>query len=152
MVFIDEAHALRNPETLRAAALRKLLQGRPPKALVLLTATPVNNSLWDLYYLLAYFIHSDAAFADAGITSLRDHFREAMAMDPDDLGPERLFDILDAVSVRRSRQFVKRYYPLDTIRVGGSDIPITFPKPQVLKVPYQLDDVYPGFFDRFETP
>jgi hypothetical protein len=52
MVVIDEAHAYRNPDTQRATVLRRLLQGSPPKALVLLTATPVNNTLFDLYYLL----------------------------------------------------------------------------------------------------
>ncbi len=66
MVVIDEAQAYRNPDTQRAGVLRRLLEGTPPKDLVLLTATPVNNSLWDLYYLLGYFIRNDAAFADAG--------------------------------------------------------------------------------------
>ena len=75
MVVVDEAHNLRNPSTLRAAALRKVLAGTPPKELVLLTATPVNNSLWDLYYLLAYFLKSDSVFADAGIRSLRGPLR-----------------------------------------------------------------------------
>jgi len=100
MVIIDEAHAFRNPETQRAQQLREVLQGSPPKNLVLLTATPVNNSLWDLYYLLGYFIRNDAAFAHAGIQSLRSHFSGAMAVDPDDLSPDRLFDILDEVVVR----------------------------------------------------
>ena len=45
MVVIDEAHNLRNPSTQRANALRRLLAGIPPKDLVLLTATPVNNAL-----------------------------------------------------------------------------------------------------------
>ncbi len=150
MVVIDEAHNLRNPSTLRAAALRNLLAGSPPKDVVLLTATPVNNSLWDLYYLLGYFLANDAAFADVGIRSLRDHFVAAMAMNPDDLSPEHLFDVLDAVAVRRTRPFVKRYYPNDTI-IGpdGRPVPITFPQPRVLKVDYDLDGVLPGFFDRF---
>ena len=85
----------------------------------MLTATPVNNSLWDLYYLLAYFIKNDATFADVGIRSLRDHFANAMAMNPDDLSPEHLFDILDAVAVRRTRSFVKTYYPNDTVMIDG---------------------------------
>ena len=48
----------------RTQALRRLLMGKPPKKLVLLTATPVNNSLWDLYYLLTLFIGHDAVFAE----------------------------------------------------------------------------------------
>jgi superfamily II DNA or RNA helicase len=150
MVVIDEAHNLRNPSTLRANVMRRLLAGSPPKDVVLLTATPVNNSLWDLYYLLGYFLKNDAVFADVGIRSLRDHFASAMAMNPDDLSPEHLFDVLDAVAVRRTRSFVKRYYPNDQlIGPDGNAVTIVFPKPRVLKVDYDLDDVLPGFFDRF---
>ena len=149
MVVIDEAHNLRNPGTQRAYALRQLLAGSPPKKLLMLTATPVNNSLWDLYYLLGYFLRNDAAFADAGIRSLRDHFASAMALNPDDLTPEHLFDVLDAVAVRRTRAFVKRFYPNDTIKVGGQEQQIVFPTPRVHRVDYNLDEVMPGFFDRF---
>jgi hypothetical protein len=149
MVVIDEAHNLRNPTTQRALALRRLLAGSPPKDLVLITATPVNNSLWDLYYLLSYFLKNDAAFADVGIRSLRDHFAAAMAMNPDDLSPEYLFDVLDAVAVRRTRPFVKHYYPNDTVTIDGRHVPISFPTPRVIKVSYNLGDVLPGFFARF---
>lgn len=149
MVVIDEAQNVRNPSTQRADALRHLLTGSPPKHLVLLTATPVNNSLWDLYSLLYYFIKNDAAFADVGIRSLRDHFARAMAMNPDDLSPEHLFDVLDAVAVRRTRPFVKRFYPNDTVVIDGQPQPIVFPTPRVRKVTYDLDEVLPGFFDRF---
>ena len=79
MVVVDEAHNLRNPATQRADALRRLLAGSPPKDLVLLTATPVNNSLWDLYDLLSYFVGHDAVFADAGIASLKRRFDLAVA-------------------------------------------------------------------------
>jgi hypothetical protein len=149
MVVIDEAHGYRNPDTQRAAALREVLKGAPPKDLVMLTATPVNNSLWDLYYLLAFFVRNDAAFANAGVRSLRAHFAEAMALDPDDLSPDKLFDILDNVAVRRTRHFVKRYYPNDRVELNGEQVPIVFPEPHVRKVPYELDEVLPGFFERF---
>jgi len=149
LIVIDEAHNVRNPATLRAEAFRRLLAGRYRKDLVLLTATPVNNSLWDLYYLLVLFMRNDAVFADLGIPSLRDHFARAMALNPDDLSPEHLFDVLDAVAVRRTRPFVKRFYPTDTVRIGGRDVPITFPTPRVRKITYDLDAVLPGFFDRF---
>ena len=150
MVVIDEAHNLRNPSTQRAEALRHLLAGSPPKKLALLTATPVNNSLWDLYYQLGYFLRNDAVFAEVGIRSLREHFHRAMALDPDDLSPEHLFDVLDTVAVRRTRSFVKRFYPNDTVKIGGRETTITFPTPRVRRVTYNLDDVLPGFFDRFQ--
>lgn len=150
MVVVDESHAYRSPGTIRAGVLRRLLGGSPPKDLVLLTATPVNNSLWDLYYLLTYFIKNDAAFAESGIRSLRGHFSEAMAEDPEALAPDRLFDVLDTVAVRRTRHFVKRYYPSDSIMVDGQPMQITFPKSVVHRVDYAtLDAVLPGFLSRF---
>jgi hypothetical protein len=72
-----------------------------------------------------------------------------MAMNPDDLSPELLFDILDAVAVRRTRSFVKTYYPNDTVKIDGQVVPIMFPTPRVEKVSYDLDAVLPGFFARF---
>lgn len=151
MVVIDEAQAFRNPDTARARALRQLLQGKPPKKLVMLSATPVNNTLWDLYYLLLYFVGHDAVFAARGIRSLKDKFREATKEDPYDLLPDMLFDVLDEVTVRRTRHFVHKYYPHDRIiGPGGIEIPIQFPQPHVKKVNYDLDEVLPGFFEEFE--
>ncbi len=150
MIVVDEAHALRNPETDRARALRRLLEGTPPKDLVLLTATPVNNTLWDLYYLLAYFVAHDAAFADRGIPSLKTRFHDAVVKDPESLKPDVLFDVLDAVAVRRTRHFVKRYYPNERVPgPNGTEIVVTFPKPVVRRVSYDFDKALPGVFDEF---
>lgn len=150
LVVIDEAQAFRNPGTRRAFALRRLLQGDPPKHLVLLSATPVNNSLWDLYYLLTYFAGHDAVFAERGVRSLRERFQQAVARDPYDLRPDMLFDILDCVAVRRTRHFVRRYYPNDmVIGPDGIRVPIRFPEPHVARVTYDVDEVLPGFFDEF---
>src|SRR5690606_28803347 len=124
LVVVDEAHAYRNPDADRSATLRRLLEGTPRKDVVLLTATPVNNNLWDLYHLLSYFIKNDAQFASAGIPALRRHFHEAEAADPNDLSPDKLFDVLDAVAVRRTRRFVKKFYPYERIRKGDVEIPI----------------------------
>lgn len=151
MVVVDEAHAYRNPATDRAESLSRLLEGQPPKDVVLLTATPVNNSLWDLYNLLGYFIQNDAEFATAGIPSLRERFKEATAMDADTLSPEFLFDVLATVVVRRTRKYVKTYYRNATIqRHDGSEQRITFPAAEVLPVTYDIDAAFPGFFHEFE--
>ena len=148
LVVVDEAHNLRNPSTQRADSLRRLLAGLPPKKLVLLTATPVNNSLLDLYNLLGYFLRNDGVFAAEGIRSLRDHFATAMREDPNDLSPQHLFDVLDTVAVRRTRSFVKKHYANDTVRIDGIEQPIVFPTPKVRRVTYHMDGVLPGFFDR----
>jgi len=150
MVVVDEAQTFRNPDARRTQALRVLLRGKPPKKLVLLTATPVNNSLWDLYYLLTLFVGHDAAFSGRGIRSLKERFQEASREDPYDLRPDMLFDVLDAVTVRRTRHFVKRYYPHDRIvGPGGVEMAVAFPDPHVRKVDYDLDEVLPDFFDEF---
>ena len=148
MIVVDEAHALRNPDITWVRALRRMLQGKPPKKLVLMTATPVNNSLWDLYNLLSYFVGHDAAFASQGIRSLRQRFRDAVAKDPNDLRPDMLFDVLDKTTVRRTRHFVKRYYPGEVIPGTAGQI-IRFPEPQVKQVEYSLEAVLPGFFAEF---
>ena len=156
MVVVDEAHRLRNPATLRSQTVRRLLTGKSPKQLVLLTATPINNSLWDLYHLLGYFLPHDASLADAGILSLRDRFATAMRLEPEDLTPEHLFDLLDAVAVRRTRKFIKRYYANATIKLGrggsGEEIRIVFPTPRVKKISYDLAAALDeDFFERFEA-
>jgi hypothetical protein len=151
LVIVDEAQAFRNPDTERARALRALLHGDPPKKLVFMSATPVNNSLWDLYYLLTYFVGHDAAFSGIGVRSLKERFADAMAEDPDDLKPDMLFDILDATAVRRTRHFVRRYYPRDKVLTSdGREILVEFPDPHPLACTYSLDAVLPGFFDEFE--
>ena len=61
--------------------LRRLLYGQR-KDTVLLTATPVNNSLWDIYHLLRFFLRQDSALAARGVVSIRDRFRAAAKEDP----------------------------------------------------------------------
>ncbi len=135
---------------MRGQAMRRLLQDDPPKKLVLMSATPVNNSIWDLYYLLTYFIKHDAAFAALGIRSLKDRFRQVSDQDPDELRPDLLFDVLDATTVRRTRRFVQKYYPNDKVTgPDGAQISIHFPKPHLTQIGYSLDSVLPDFFDDF---
>jgi len=148
LVVMDEAQAFRNPNTRRAEALRRLLSGDPPKQVVMLSATPVNNTLWDLYYLLSYFTRHDAAFADRGIFSLKRRFDEAAAIDPFELRPDTLFDVLDSVCVRRTRHFVRKWYPNASIPdTRGNLVAVRFPRPTVDRVDYHFEEALPGFFD-----
>ena len=61
--------------------------------MLMLTATPVNNSLWDLYNLTGYFLKQDSFLADRGILSIRERFDTAMRTNPNNLSPDLLFSI-----------------------------------------------------------
>src|SRR5699024_11772584 len=50
LFVIDEAHNLRNQNSERYSAVLKLLQNNPNAHVLLLTATPINNSLMDFSY------------------------------------------------------------------------------------------------------
>lgn len=143
LVVIDEAHGFRNPGTQQAHALRTLLRGDPPKDVVMLTATPVNNSLWDLYYLLNYFIKNDGTFANKGIRSLRERFKQAQAEDPSDLSPDMLFDVLDETTVRRTRRFIKGHYEDAMMPDGeGGQIRVNFPDSRPQRVDYTFSETF----------
>ncbi|MGO1225303.1 MAG: helicase-related protein [Brachybacterium sp.] len=141
LVVIDEAHNLRNSSAQRSGAVdRVITAGTQPKKVVLLTATPVNNSLADLETLVRYFIRDDARFASLGIPSIREYIKHAQGIDPANLTPEHLFDLMDQVAVRRTRKFVKEHYTNDMI-VGpdGATTTIKFPQPKVRRINYDLD-------------
>ena len=152
LVIVDEAHNYRNPDApTRAAVLRRLMFGRR-RDLLLMTATPVNNSLWDLYHLIRFFLRQDAHLADRGILSIHERFDRAMRVDPSNLSPDVLYPIIDATTVKRTRQFVKKHYAGDTIMgPDGTPQPIVFPQPNAITVRYNLEDLLPGFFDRLEA-
>jgi superfamily II DNA or RNA helicase len=142
LVVVDEGHSLRNPDTTWYRAAERLLGGER-KDLVLLTATPVNNGLWDLYHLVMAFARHDRAFAAQGIASARQLFVDAgaNAKDPENLDPDALFPLADAVSVRRDRRFIEAHYPGATFPDGT---PVRFPRPQLRTLRYDLDAVEPG--------
>ena len=140
LVIVDEAHALRNPDTTWYHALDRLLGGAE-KTLVLLTATPVNNALWDLYHQIMLFARHDRAFAENGIADLRRFFADCGANDPEAIRPEAVFPLVDAVTVRRDRRFLERHYANDALDDGT---PVRFPKPKLEELRYDLDGAYPG--------
>lgn len=141
LVVVDEAHNLRNPGAQRSDAVdRLILSGKRPKQVILLTATPVNNSLADLETLIKYFVRDDARFASSGIPSIRDYIKRASDMDPDNLSPEHLFDLMDQVAVRRTRKFVRDNYANDyIIGATGERELIKFPTPKSARIDYDLD-------------
>lgn len=141
LIIVDEAHNLRNASAARSEALdRIILAGKYPKKVVLLTATPVNNSLLDLETLVKYFVRDDARFASLGIPSIHQYIRTAQRLDPEALTPGHLFDLMDQVAVRRTRRFVKDNYHGETVPgPNGRKIPVEFPDAVVRRIDYELD-------------
>ncbi|MBM3315205.1 hypothetical protein FJY71_05105, partial [candidate division WOR-3 bacterium] len=78
-IIVDEAHHFRTPSAHRSRMLKRLARG---KRVFLLTATPINNKLLDLYELMSYFARE------------KDHFRRLGEQDFRRLfsGPDRQFE------------------------------------------------------------
>jgi superfamily II DNA or RNA helicase/HKD family nuclease len=140
MVVVDEAHNLRNSSAEKSKAIDRVIrEGKYPKQVMLLTATPVNNSLRDLETLVSYFIKDDAKFAHLNIPSIRGYIAKAQDMDPENLTPEHLFELMDQVAVRRTRKFVKDHYPNEFLKnPQGESVQIKFPTPRVRRIDYEL--------------
>ena len=141
-VIIDEAHAYRNVDNTWYAALDRLMGGTPKK-LLLMTATPVNNSLWDLHNLFLLFGRHDSSFngEPLRIPSLRMFFAEAGASKSENLSEAKLFPLIDALTVRRDRAFIKERYPNERFIDGTL---VKFPEPELHECRYDLDSVHPG--------
>jgi hypothetical protein len=83
------------------------------------------------------FARHDRAFAAYGIPSIRELFVRAGAneRDPENLNPDALFPVADAVSVRRDRRFIEEHYPDATFPDGTR---VRFPRPVLSTVRYDL--------------
>jgi len=141
-ILVDESHHFRNPEAGRYAWLQQLLSLPKPETkvegklkqldrkVVFITATPVNNSVWDLYwqFLLIFGEKAKEIAARQGITNLTKYFGSA------EKGEGNLYDLIEKMAVRRSRAFIKEYYPHATLE--GKQI--LFPKRKLENINYTL--------------
>lgn len=160
-IVIDEAHHFRNIASDRS---RKLFEITAGKQVFLLTATPVNNSLYDLMHLIEYFSRREPNyFSDAplGIHTLRGHFRkmedalEALVdgkqsdVELDIAATEKVLAgdaLFQALVVQRSRAYVR-----ESLRSqGGRDV--AFPDRLPPKVAnYSLKKTYGNLLNAIET-
>lgn len=159
-IVIDEAHHFRNTSSKRQRKLYEIAEG---KEIYLLTATPINNSLYDLLHLIEIFSRDRADYfrdAPLGIHTLRGHFRKMeKALDAIVLSEnekpieinipeaEKILsddDLFQTLVVQRSRAYVRR--SLDQ----QGEIKVLFPERQDPKVAeYSLVRTYGGLLDSF---
>ena len=147
LVVIDESHNFRNNtpgkkdedgNLIRKSRYQRLMediiQSGVKTKVLLLSATPVNNTLQDLRNQL-YFItenRDDAFQADMGIISLKDTLAAAQRIftrwsekrekrntrDLLDGLSSAFFKLLDGLTIARSRKHIKKYYHKSLERIG----------------------------------
>ena len=160
VILIDESHNFRNHRTNRYDNLERLIganggRGRDGerKKVILLTATPINNTIFDLYNQIMTFAQGDRTyFSAAGIGDLRKYFLAARRQSEGIGGSTAttghsetaaLFNLLEEVVIRRTRGYIRRAYPEATIQ--GE--PINWPERELETVRYSLEQTYRGIYN-----
>src|SRR5207253_8439248 len=119
IVLVDESHNFRNRNAQRYETLERILAANnrrgkisgERKKLILLTATPINNTVFDLYNQIHLFTGGDRSyFAAAGIGDLFSYFKLARRANQQQESGIALFNWLEEVVIRRSRPLVKDAY------------------------------------------
>lgn len=146
LFIIDESHNFRNPLSNRYENLFSLIERasaeNSPKIL-LLTATPMNNTHWDLYFqLMLIAMNNKRIFVKEGIFDLERQFKKA---DKGDV--VQLADVLQVIAIRRTRQYIKENYPDAKYKnENGNWVQIRFPKRKLDEINYSLDETYQGLY------
>jgi superfamily II DNA or RNA helicase len=115
VIVVDEAHHLRDP----ASAGYRLVDRLQKRFLLLLSATPVQNSLLELYHLLTLL--------QPGIFKTQKEFRATYVMPGkprEPANPDRLRDLMRDVMVRNTRALAGLRLPprhASTLRAAPSD-------------------------------
>ena len=153
IVLVDESHNFRNRNAQRYENLERILAANnrrgkvsgERKKLILLTATPINNTVFDLYNQVNLFTGGDRSyFAAAGIGDLYRYFQVARQTNLQQETGIALFNLLEEVVIRRTRPFIKEAYPNATIK--GQ--PISWPERRLKTIRYDLEATYGGIYDK----
>ncbi|MEL4320313.1 helicase-related protein [Leifsonia sp. YIM 134122] len=161
IIIIDEAHNFRNhgakpteenPWGSRWWRMQEICKG---KTVFLLTATPINNSFFDLVHEAELFtgVDADSHFASVGVNSLRKYivdlekpFKNAV---PDHIAIDAIMakdKLFQAIIHQNSRR-----YAIDSAKLAGG-AEVIFPETQVPKVvPYEFGLLYGPLFKEIQA-
>ena len=145
VILVDESHNFRNPRTKRYRALMEIVRGgKPDKRVVLLTATPINNSVWDLYHQLMLITRGeDTWYAGRGpVPNLKAAFQ---AIEQGD-SSSGLLDVMMLSLVRRTRHDIRSMQEAgEPMEINGQ--PLRFPKHEIPEaVDYSLQGLYGNIY------
>lgn len=154
-IFIDEAHRFRNEYTQSYESLVEICFG---KKIILVSATPLNNTIDDIFSQLKLFQRPKKSTIP-GVPNLEAYFKHSAGRikkakkkgEPDELiatikeiSRDVRHRILSHIMVRRTRTDIKKFYGKDMEKNG-----LTFPKlanPE--RIVYNFDDELDSVFNK----
>lgn len=139
-VFVDEAHRFRNATSTEFQYLKKICYG---KGVILITATPQNNTILDIANLITLFQDSRNSSIIPDTRDLdkyfKDRYKEVKDSNNDssvisDVASKVRDEVLRHVLIRRTRTEISKYYKDDLEKQG-----LSFP---IVNDPTRLDYMY----------
>ena len=151
LIVIDESHNFRNrtekeeSETRYQRLLETVVKKKTHTKVLLLSATPVNNSLTDLKNQIALITgDNDDAYEKEGIESIGQTLRKASAIfnawerhgysskeELYDSLPKDFFDLLELLTISRSRKHITNYYKSEDIGTFPAKMPVSTYNPNI---------------------
>ncbi len=162
LLIIDESHNFRNDrksgngKSRYQCLLEDVIKSGGKTKVLLLSATPVNNDLSDLYNQIRFISADDThAFTEIGITDTKKTLKAAQNVFNNSVKEKSqsqlanhlnadFFKLLDAITIARSRKHIENHYPEVSEKLGG------FPKRSKPKSIYYSIDIkneFPSFID-----
>ena len=157
-VFIDEAHRFRNGDNEQYNMIKQICTN---KKVILISATPLNNTFYDFYYLISLFQNPTDSDIP-GVTNLDRFFnnrryriktveKECGGKDDEryinavkQVSKEVRDKILKYIMIRRTRTDIKKYFEND-IKLQGLSFPEVQPPQEVI---YTFDEHTNQIFDK----
>lgn len=151
-IFVDEAHRFRNGNTSQYQLLHEICYG---KKVILITATPLNNSIYDFYPLITLFQPAKNSTIpgmknlEGFFVNARNRLKKLDKSTPEyieevkNISKEVRNKVLKYILVRRTRRDVKEYFSNDIKKQG-----LFFPEVDAPhRIVYQYDEKTNEIFD-----
>lgn len=158
LVVIDESHNFRNggktkddKENRYLRLMNKVIKNGVKTKVLMLSATPVNNKFSDLKNQLELAYEGEASNIDDKLntsTSIDIIFKKAQTafnswakLEPEERTTEALldlldfdfFELLDSVTIARSRKHIEKYYDINSIGKFPTRLPVISKRPLLTK-------------------
>lgn len=151
-IFVDEAHRFRNENTSQYQLLHEICYG---KKVILITATPLNNSIYDFYPIITLFQPAKNSTIpgmknlEGFFVNARNRLKKLDKSTPEyieevkNISKEVRNKVLKYILVRRTRRDVKEYFSNDIKKQG-----LFFPEVDAPhRIVYQYDEKTNEIFD-----